>query len=162
MTGLYVIGFFVVLGLGVVFTAMRGGPRNALKGPESSRASRKLTAVGVAVVVLVFGVGLPTLVLTDNNDDRSKKGNGGLELTAAQKHGRELFARNCSSCHTLGDANAVAQVGPDLDVLRPQAPLVVNAIEQGRARGQGQMPAQLLNGEDARNVASYVAKVAGR
>jgi mono/diheme cytochrome c family protein len=53
-------------------------------------------------------------------------------------------------------------VGPNLDVLRPPPALTVNAIQQGRARGQGQMPAGLLAGEDAENVANYIAAVAGR
>jgi hypothetical protein len=40
--------------------------------------------------------------------------------------------------------------------------LVENAIQQGRARGQGQMPPRLLVGEDQKDVADYVAAVAGR
>ena len=51
---------------------------------------------------------------------------------------------------------------PDLDVLAPTAGLTVNAIKEGRARGTGQMPAQLLDGEDAKHVAEYLAEVAGR
>jgi mono/diheme cytochrome c family protein len=37
---------------------------------------------------------------------------------------------------------------------------IVNAIENG-GTGQGQMPADLLQGEEAEAVARYVAKVAG-
>ncbi|MDX6659290.1 MAG: hypothetical protein QOJ55_112, partial [Solirubrobacteraceae bacterium] len=40
--------------------------------------------------------------------------------------------------------------------------LVLNAIEQGRARGVGRMPAALLQVQDAQDVAAYVSKVAGR
>src|ERR687893_254274 len=50
-------------------------------------------------------------------------------------------------------AAAVGRVGPDLDVLAPTTGLTINAIEEGRARGQGQMPAQLLDGEEAKHVA---------
>jgi mono/diheme cytochrome c family protein len=39
---------------------------------------------------------------------------------------------------------------------------VLDAIKNGRARGVGQMPANLLSGEDAEDVADYVAAVAGR
>ena len=45
---------------------------------------------------------------------------------------------------------------------RRPAGLTTNAIEEGRARGQGQMPALLLDGEDAKHVAEYIAEVAGR
>jgi len=76
--------------------------------------------------------------------------------------GRELFARTCGTCHTLKGAATTGRVGPNLDQLRPPSALVLNAIEQGRARGAGQMPAALYDGTDARDVASFVAKVAGR
>jgi len=36
-----------------------------------------------------------------------------------------------------------------------------NAIEEGRARGLGQMPALLYQGKEARDVANFVAAVAG-
>ena len=83
-------------------------------------------------------------------------------LTTAEKHGRELFGRRCSQCHTLSASNAVAQVGPNLDQLRPPKELVLDAIEKGRSRGSGQMAAGLYSGEDAEDVAAYVAKAVGQ
>ena len=56
----------------------------------------------------------------------------------------------------------MATVGPSLDELRPPKNLVYDAIVKGRARGQGQMPAQLFEGREARQVADFVAAVAGR
>ena len=53
-------------------------------------------------------------------------------------------------------------VGPNLDDLRPATALTLDAINKGRARGQGQMPAQLISGPDAQDVAKYVATVSGR
>jgi mono/diheme cytochrome c family protein len=53
-------------------------------------------------------------------------------------------------------------VGPDLDTLRPPSALILDAIANGRARGMGQMPEQLVTGPDARDVANYIATVAGR
>jgi mono/diheme cytochrome c family protein len=97
-----------------------------------------------------------------DNTDADAVARGGVDLTAEQVHGRQLFAENCATCHTLAAVNAVGKVGPNLDQLRPAAALVVNAIETGRARGQGQMPAELLAGRDAEAVASYVSTVAGR
>jgi len=72
------------------------------------------------------------------------------------------FTATCGGCHTLKDAGTYGRVGPNLDNLRPKAGLTIDAIKNGRARGQGQMPAQLLEGDDARDVARYIEKVAGR
>jgi mono/diheme cytochrome c family protein len=157
----FVLGFFLI-GLSVLLIAMRGGPRGAREALHTQTARGRTAVAGVvAGVALVFGVGIPALVLADNGD-RNKQGPGGVELTAAQTAGRKVFAQNCSTCHTLGGANASGKVGPNLDELRPPKGLVLNAIEQGRARGQGQMPAGLVTGKDAQNVAAFVAAVAGR
>ena len=153
--------FFVALGLGVVFVAFRGGPRarpDRSGGP--SRGGRRAIGVGAGVVIILIGIVVPGLVLASNSSD--PKGPGGVTLTDADVEGRELFARNCSTCHTLRAANAVGLVGPDLDELRPPAALTLDAIAKGRARGQGQMPAGLLDGEDAEHVAGFIEKVAGR
>ena len=56
----------------------------------------------------------------------------------------------------------MAQVGPNLDNLRPPEKLVLDAIHNGRARGNGQMAADLVEGEDADDVAAYVAKAVGQ
>jgi mono/diheme cytochrome c family protein len=153
---------FVVIALVVLlfaFSARRSrGPRQA--GP--SRASRRFTAVVVTAVTLALGIAVPALVLAYNNDTQSKRAVGGVELTAAEREGRTLFYLNCGQCHILKAANAVGTVGPNLDNLRPPAALTLNAIAQGRARGQGQMPPRLLVGEDAENVATFIEKVAGR
>lgn len=160
--GIILAAAFVFVGLLVVFVAMRGGPRSALKPTEPTRGTRRVTTIGVVVVVIGMGVVAPILILGHNEDERSNAAPGGKQLTASEREGRQLFARSCATCHTLDDSGSVGKVGPDLDVLRPQASLTVNAIIEGRARGQGQMPRELLNGEDAENVAKYVARVAGR
>lgn len=163
MAALAIIAFFVILGLAVVLVAMQGGPRGARERLHSqSRQGTRGMMSAVGVVILVFGIGLPAFVLLYNSDEQASAGPAGSELSASLQEGRALFARNCSTCHTLDDANAVGRVGPDFDVLRPAKALAVNAIEQGRARGQGQMPADLLQGKQAQQVAAYVAAVAGR
>ena len=152
---------FVALGLGVVFVAFRGGPRGRSSRPtEPSRGGRRAIGVGTGVVIVLIGIVVPGLVLAANSSD--EKAPGGVALTDADVEGRQLFARNCSTCHTLRAANAVGLVGPDLDELRPPAALTVDAISKGRARGQGQMPAALLDGEDSENVGRFIEKVAGR
>src|SRR3954454_11790082 len=158
------LAFWVVVGLGVFLVALRGGRRRR-SGPDGaggdSRSSRRLTYISVAAILLVFGVALPAIVLATNGDDPRKKGPGGVDLNAPQANGRQLFAQNCSTCHTLRAVNAVGRVGPNLDQLRPPKELALNAIEQGRARGGGQMPADLVAGTDAQDVAAFVAAVAG-
>jgi mono/diheme cytochrome c family protein len=153
---------FVALGLVVVLLAMRSGRRAPDDGSGQSRTARRAQYAGFAVVLLAIGVAVPALAIVNNRNEQSKQGPGGLELTDAQARGQELFAQNCSTCHTLKAANAVGRVGPNLDAMRPPAALVAQAIETGRARGQGQMPARLLVGEDQKDVAEYVATVAGR
>jgi mono/diheme cytochrome c family protein len=155
---------FVVIALGVLFAAMRGGRRrcaDAARRPES-RGSRRAWGVGLPLAMLVIGVGVPLLVLSVNGNSHAEKGPAGVDLTSAQATGRELFAKNCATCHTLRASDAVGKVGPDLDQLRPPAGLTLDAIKNGRARGNGQMPRNLLQGQDAKDVASYVAAVAGR
>ena len=63
----------------------------------------------------------------------------------------------------------MGQTGPNLDIrLGSEIPteagrraLVLNAIAEGRARGNGNMPAQLYQGKEAEAVADFVAAVAG-
>jgi mono/diheme cytochrome c family protein len=160
MAALLFGSFFVALGLGVVLVAMRGGPRGVRDTLERGRR-RPLHAAEffVAGAIALFGLVVPAVVLLS---DQASAGPGGTKLNADLKNGRELFNLKCATCHTLSDAGAVGRVGPDLDVLAPTAGLTVNAIKEGRARGMGQMPAELIDGQDAKHVAEYIADVAGR
>jgi mono/diheme cytochrome c family protein len=109
----------------------------------------------------VLGVGVPAAVIAAVDDRNDIPQAGVSNLTASEKHGRELFGQRCGACHTLSAANAIATVGPNLDQLRPPKALVLDAIAHGRARGNGNMPAQIYTGQDAQDVAGFVAKVAG-
>jgi cbb3-type cytochrome c oxidase subunit III len=89
--------------------------------------------------------------------------------------GRDLFVQECASCHTLQDANAQGQIGPNLDdafaslreegfeestirdMVRAQ---IKHPVEEPPTEAQG-MPADLVVGEQAEAVAAYVASVAG-
>jgi len=159
---IFVLGF-VVLGISIVLVAFRNGPRRPREPGTTaqSRASRRLVAVGVTLIIVGLGVAIPLLVSVLNKRDHSREAVGGVTLTAGQAEGRSTFAKYCSTCHTLRAANAVGKVGPNLDTLHPPKPLILNAISQGRAQGRGQMPAGLVDGGDAQNVAAFVAAVAG-
>ncbi len=160
MAAIAFLSFFIALGLGVVLVAMRGGPRGMRDTLERGRR-RPLHAgeFAVAGAIVLFGLIVPAVVVTS---DQAAAGPGGTTLSADLQEGRSLFNQKCATCHALDASGAVGRVGTDLDVLAPTVGLTLNAIEEGRARGQGQMPADLYEGEEAKLVAQYVAAVAGR
>ena len=163
------IAFWLILGLGTFFVAMRGGPRGARESLHTeSKVGQRLITLGV-VVLFAFGLTVPTIVLAFNGAHKASVATGGVHLTAEQQAGRELFARSCAVCHTLAATKSVGRTGPNLDVRvgddistpAGRKALVLSAISEGRARGLGQMPALLYQGKEAEEVASFVAAVAG-
>ncbi len=153
------VATFVVMGFAVAGAGFAG--RRSGSSAPPSRSADRLVYVGIAIVCVGAGAALPLALMAANADNAKADAVGGIVLTSAQINGRQLFAANCSNCHTLKATNSVAQTGPNLDVLRPPENLVLNAIETGRARGIGNMPAGLLTGKDAKDVANFVAAVAG-
>jgi mono/diheme cytochrome c family protein len=163
MSTLIFILIWVALGLGLLLVAMSGGPGGALQRMMSqSRTGRRAAVVLFACALLVLGVAVPVGVVTAVAGSNDIPEADVTNLTESEERGRELFAARCANCHTLEASNAVAQVGPNLDQLRPNKALVLDAIENGRARGNGQMAADLYVGEDAEDVANYVAKAVGQ
>jgi plastocyanin len=85
--------------------------------------------------------------------------------------GKTLFVERCGACHTLARAGTTGVTGPNLDDAFGPArrdglgeETVKGVVERQIAnvlRGSG-MPADLVTGEDASNVAAYVASVAGQ
>jgi mono/diheme cytochrome c family protein len=160
---------WALLGLGVFFVAMRGGPRGARRSLHTeSRIGQRLITLGV-VILFAFGLAVPAIVLAFNGAHKASVAAGGITLNHEQQKGRELFAQACAVCHTLGATKSVGRVGPNLDVrvgvdiatAAGRKALVLGAITEGRARGLGQMPALLYQGKEAKEVASFVAAVAG-
>jgi mono/diheme cytochrome c family protein len=163
------LAFWLLVGLGVFFVAMRGGPRGARESLYGESAiTRRLVTLGI-VLLFAFGLVVPTLVLAFNGANKASVAVGGLHLNAEQQRGRDLFARACVFCHTLAAVKSVGRIGPNLDIRvgadipteAGRKALVENAIAEGRARGLGQMPALLYQGKEAEEVASFVAAVAG-
>jgi mono/diheme cytochrome c family protein len=167
------IAFWAALGLGLFFIAVRGGVGGARAALHTqTRGARGFLNSVFVVVYIGFGVGLPIAMLTGNHANASNQV-GGLSLTAAEKHGRQLFGQHCGVCHTLAAANAVGKVGPNLDTLAPPKSLVLNTINNGclqnassssneQCLGQGTMPSGIVQGRDAQDVAAFVARVAGK
>jgi mono/diheme cytochrome c family protein len=161
--------FWVLLGLGVFFVAMHGGPRGARQSLHAdTRIGHHAVTLGI-VVLFAFGLVVPALVLALNGEHKASVAVGGLHLNGEQQKGRELFAHSCVVCHTLAAVKSVGRIGPNLDIRvgddiatpAGRKALVLNAIAEGRARGLGQMPALLYQGKEAEEVASFVAAVAG-
>src|SRR4051794_5236764 len=160
ITALAFIVAFVVVGLIVVGAAFSGGRRTADRPPGPSRTNRRGVAIAVGLLVLALGVLVPALVIAAGRN--SQKAPGGVSLTAADERGREIFPPRGATSPALGAASGGGRVGPTLNQLPPPKALALDAIQKGRARGQGQMPAGLVDGQQAQEVADFVAKVAGR
>ncbi len=158
------IAFWVVVGVVLFLLALRGGPRGVRATLQSqSRAGNRAALVGFSVFYIAVGIAVPLLLGFGNGDSADAHINGqSVTLTRQERKGRELFGTNCANCHTLAAADAAGPVGPNLDVLRPPAELVYDAIVRGRQRGGGTMPAGLLEGNNAEAVAAFVAATAGR
>ena len=168
------IAFWAVLGITVFFVAVRGGPAGARDTLQTqSRGGRKALNVIFLLVYVGFGVVIPFVFLRGNNANASGQV-GGIKLTAADKAGRELFGEHCAVCHTLAAANAVGKVGPNLDTIQPSEQLVLHTIANGCVQsppsndsqqtclGEGTMPALIVQGKQAQQIAGFVAKVAGK
>lgn len=90
-------------------------------------------------------------------------------------NGRLLFTANCGRCHTLKEASTTGKLGPDLDAAFAAARnsgmdqdtiegIVKAQIADPRAVDENDpsyMPPGILEGQDAKDVATYVASVAG-
>ena len=95
--------------------------------------------------------------------------------TGDKIRGKELFTKGCGSCHTLADAGTTGKIGPNLDYAFVQSRIdglgeeTILQVVRGQiaypvttpSTGAPGMPANIYEGQDAEDVASYVASVAG-
>jgi cbb3-type cytochrome c oxidase subunit III len=102
-------------------------------------------------------------------------GTGGRASSKADTgHGQKLFTATCGACHTLAAAGTSGTVGPNLDdAFRAdkQQHFKQNTIQNvvldmirlgsGPVAGGASMPSHLYTGQDANDVAAYVASVVG-
>jgi mono/diheme cytochrome c family protein len=134
----------------------------------------KKTFIWFGVLVAVLAVLIPWLAFRADGDSTE-----GADIPADLQSGKTLFDTNCGACHTLYAAETDGNFGPDLDVLLspagpPEGPTaaktieategrVLNAIEAGvdSSTTTGRMPGGIIDGEQAEEVAEFVARTAG-
>src|ERR1700751_2764540 len=164
------VAFWVIVALCLVLVAARAGGARPSRGV--TRAASQSTLTLFVVTAAVFGIALPIVLLIGNHTNASAQV-GGIKLTQGERTGRELFGQHCGVCHTLAAANAVGKVGPNLDLIMPGATLVLHTINNGclpnaptgsaqTCLGYGVMPSDVVTGRQAQQVASFVARVAGK
>jgi mono/diheme cytochrome c family protein len=116
---------------------------------------------GIAVVAVA-----PVLLLALAGCGGAVKGD-----TADVVHGKQTFVERCGACHTLARAGTRGTVGPNLDTAFSQSRR--DGLRSSTIRGvvkeqilypnlKGAMPAKLVDGQRAVDVAAYVARVAAK
>jgi mono/diheme cytochrome c family protein len=135
----------------------------------------KRTFIVFGLLVVVLAAVIPWLIFHSKGDAQS----GDQEVAASLQEGQSLFQTNCGTCHALYSAGTDGNYGPDLDDL-----LAPNGLPSGKAAGDeiktvqgrvenavkvgvdgsttpGRMPGGILNEEQTREVAEFVANTAG-
>jgi mono/diheme cytochrome c family protein len=136
----------------------------------------KKTFIAFGLVVVVLAVLIPWLAFRADGDADA----GAHEVPAGLEAGQSLFETNCGTCHVLYAAGTDGNYGPDLDeLLAPTGPpegsdaeetieitegRVLNAIENGvdSSTVSGRMPGGILNEQQSKEVAEFVARTAGK
>ena len=138
---------------------------------------RKRTFVIFSVLLAFLAVLVPLWAFSvDGSSEAGRRG-----VPADLEEGKTLFQVNCGNCHQLYAAGTDGNFGPNLDMqLAPTGPpeegteagleaiegtseRVLAAIQNGfQGTDRGRMPAGILTGEQAEQVARFVATVAGR
>ena len=119
------------------------------------------------IFALICLVAIPYFAFAQEGDD------GLVQVASEDTEAKDLFDNNCGYCHTLAAAGTDGVVGPNLDeLLAPTGSTpelydgsygrVLNAITCGIPTGGGRMPDGILIGEEAKEVAAFVAAYAGQ
>ncbi len=134
--------------------------------PVLSRLVRRQAGARAGAAIMAL-VGMVLLAGCDTTED------------ADVDRGRALFQSKCGTCHALAQAGSTTQVGPDLDaafaasradgqdsdtiegVVQAQIANPRPADEDDPNFDRVYMPADLVTGQDAEDVATYVGQVAG-
>ena len=125
-------------------------------------STRKLASLTLAAAI---AVGTSACGTRNVNLDENEQAN--------VQNGAELFQERCSGCHTLNSAGSRGSKptndsgggertnGPNFNVRKENKDDVLFAIRNGGFSG-AIMPANIVVGQDAEDVADYLTKYAGR
>jgi mono/diheme cytochrome c family protein len=134
----------------------------------------KKTFIVFALLVVFLAALIPWLAFRADGDAANAE-----PVPADLKSGQSLFETNCGTCHTLYAAGTDGNFAPNLDeLLAPSGTpeganaqqtieategRVLNAIENGvdSSTTSGRMPGGIIDGEQAKEVAEFVAATAG-
>lgn len=135
----------------------------------------KRTFITFGVLLFVLAVVIPWLAFRGSGDANT----GAEKVPQHLKAGQALFDTNCGTCHTLYAAGSDGNYGPDLDeLLAPTGPAeegkagdktrksiegrVISAQKEGvDSNVPGRMPPAILNEQQQKEVAEFVAATAG-
>ena len=123
-----------------------------------TRRRFKLLVLPVLAATLVAGCGQESIELDAGESQRIRDG-------------ARIFYDKCSGCHTLGSAGTQGSAvnvrdrertdGPNFNTRPESVDAILYAIRNGGFSG-AIMPENIVVGDDARKVAEYLAKYAGR
>ena len=127
--------------------------------PAMPRPARSRLLVAAAAAAAVAGLGAC--------------GEEGIQLSKSDPDyaGAKIFQQHCSGCHTLAAAGTEGSAtnpngreyvdGPNFNQRKEQKDGILYAIENG-GFSSGPMPQQIVVGEEAQQVADFVAKYSGK
>ena len=167
LSGITTLGKTVLLIVAITFIAW--AILTAIFVPKRSPTFPRRLDAYILVSALLFVAQMSAVVWvtgTQEAEAHAAEEAGGEEPTETTAPGgdaaagKEVFgSAGCATCHTLADAGASGQVGPNLDEAKPPAELVVDRVTHGK----GAMPSfeGQLSDEQIADVAAYVSSVAG-
>lgn len=130
---------------------------------------RRMTTPKIALLGLAAALAVGGTACGSRNVNLDKQDQGNASVT----NGANLFAERCSGCHTLNSAGARGSKpskqstsgertnGPNFNVRKESEEDILYAIRNGGFSG-AIMPANIVVGSDAEDIAAYLSKYAGR
>lgn len=150
------VGWFVTLAvlflIAMLSAVLIFGKESKEAAAEPSSTAATTTAAGTTTAATTTGAATTTAATTTAPAGGSQ---------GDPQAGKAVFtSAGCSGCHTLKDAGATGNVGPNLDTLKPAFARAKTQVENGG----GPMPAfkGTLSATQIDDVAAYVSSVAGK